>query len=76
MGLMRDLDGRAMRVQGRINRDVELTYLRANAEPPWERPHRNGVDVTSQPDMQTTYQRQRRAQFEELVREYRAAGLI
>lgn len=61
---------------GRIDRDVELTYLRAGAEPPWERPHRNGVDVTTDPDAQTPYQRQRRASFEERLREYRAEGLV
>ncbi|WP_157533901.1 MULTISPECIES: hypothetical protein [Microbacterium] len=73
---MRDLDARAMTMPGQIDRDVELTYLRAGAEPPWERPHRNGVDVTSQPDLQTPYQRQRRESFEERVREYRASHLI
>lgn len=65
-----------MTMPGRIDRDVELTYLRANAEPPWERPHRNGVDVTDQRELQTPYQRQRRESFEERLREYRAEGLI
>lgn len=73
---MRDLDARAMTMPGRIDRDVELTYLRAGAEPPWERPHRNGVDVTERPDLQTPYQQQRRSAFEERLREYRASGII
>lgn len=76
MRRMRDLDARAMSQPGRIVRDVELTYLRAGAEPPWERPHRNGVDITDQPELQTPYQRQRRAGFEARLREYRDSGLI
>lgn len=55
---------------------LELTYLRAGSEPDWERPHRNGQDVTDRPDLQTPYQRLRRAQFEQRVESYRIEGLI
>lgn len=73
---MRDLDARAAAQQGRVDTDVELTYLRADADPNWERPHRNGVDVTDMPEMWTPYQRARREAYEERVRQYRADGLI
>lgn len=44
---------RANAVPGRVDERLELTYLRARAEPPWERPHRDGVDITDRPDLQT-----------------------
>lgn len=59
-----------------VHHAVELTYLRAGAEPDWERPHRDGVDITDRPDLQTPYQRRRREEFEQRVESYRADGLI
>lgn len=55
---------------------AELVYLRAGSEPPWERPHRDGVDVSDRPDLQTPYQRRRRESFLQRVEAYRAGGLI
>lgn len=56
---------------------IEIAALRIPGwEPPWERPHRDGVDITDRPDLQTPYQRERRRQFEERVADYRAEGLI
>ncbi|WP_454149334.1 hypothetical protein [Microbacterium lacticum] len=60
----------------RVDVRTELVYLRASSEPPWERPHRDGVDITDRPDLQTPDQRQRRAEFEARVADYRARGLI
>lgn len=61
---------------GRADVATELTYLRARADPPWERPHNNGRDVTLEPELQTPYQRQRRLEYEERVEHYRAEGLL
>lgn len=61
---------------GRVDVDTELIYLRAGAEPPWERVKRDGEDVTARPEAWTPYQRERRASFEERVEHYRAEGLI
>lgn len=55
---------------------AELVYLRAGSEPPWERPHRNGIDVTDMPDQWSDYQRQRRQSFVVRVEQYRADGLL
>lgn len=60
----------------RIDSAAELLYLRAGSEPPWERPRRDGVDITDRADLWTDYARMRREDFEERVREYRAQGLI
>lgn len=70
------MDPRARALPGRVDVDRELTYLRAGSEPPWERPHRDGVDITDRPDLQTPYQMQRRAEFEERVEEYRRSGRL
>lgn len=70
------MDPRANGVPGRVDEHLELTYLHAGAEPPWERPHRDGVDVTDRPDLQTPYQRQRCAAYVSRVEEYRERGLI
>ncbi|WP_295833636.1 hypothetical protein [uncultured Microbacterium sp.] len=70
------MDPRANAVPGRVDVDHELTYLRAGSDPPWERPHRDGVDITDQPDLQTPYQRQRRAEYLSRVDGYRERGLI
>lgn len=70
------MDPRANAVPGRVDVDRELTYLRAGAEPPWERPHLDGVDITDCPDLQTPYQRQRRAEFDARVEEYRSSGRL
>lgn len=59
-----------------VNEAVELAYLRAGSEPLWERPHRNGVDVTDEPDLWTSYQRRRRLEFLERVERYRSEGLL
>lgn len=71
-----DLDARASRIPGFVNRDLELTYLRAGFDPAWERPSRNGADITDRPDLWTPYQRQRREAFDARVAEYRASGLL
>ena len=73
---MGDLDARAMRVEGPVNEAAELAFLNAGAEPTWERPHRDGVDITDRPDLWTPYQRHRREAFEARVARYRAEGLI
>jgi hypothetical protein len=70
------LDPRPGALPGRVDVATELVYLRARAEPPWERVKRDGVDVTTRPDLWTPYQRQRRVEFEERVESYRAEGLI
>lgn len=59
-----------------MNEGAELTYLRAGADPPWERPHRDGVDITEHPELWSPYERERRLEFEERVERYRAEGLI
>lgn len=61
---------------GRVNEEAELAHLRAGADPGWERPHRDGVDITDHPELQTPYQRQRRAEYEARVQSYRERGLI
>ena len=61
---------------GPVNTAAELAYLRAGSEPAWERPHRNGDDITDKPELQTPYQRQRRREFEERVERYRQGGLV
>jgi len=71
-----DLDARALSIPGFVNRDLELTYLRAGTDPPWERPHRGGVDITDRPDLWTPYQRARREAFETRLADYRARGLL
>lgn len=70
------MDPRANAVLGRVDTAVELTYLRAGADAPWERPHCAGVDVTDRPDMQTAYQRLRRAEYDARVQGYRERELI
>ncbi len=70
------MDPRLGATLGRVNEALELTYLRAGSEPPWERPHRNGVDITDRPDLQTVYERQRRQEHEWRVDDYRRRGLI
>lgn len=65
-----------MRDVEKVNVQVELTFLRAGSEPPWERPHRDGVDVTDDPSVWSPYQARRRAEFVERVEQYRAEGLI
>lgn len=70
------MDPRANAVPGRVDTATELTYLRAGADAPWERPHCDGVDVTDQPDLQTAYQRQRRAEYDARVQGYRERGLV
>ncbi|MEV5068959.1 hypothetical protein MRBLMI12_000516 [Microbacterium sp. LMI12-1-1.1] len=61
---------------GRPNEELELTYLRAGGEPEWERPKRNGVDITDQPELQTPYQRQRRDEFQRRVARYIREGRL
>ena len=61
---------------GRPDEQTEITYLRAGRDPPWERPHRDGVDITEQPELWTPYQRQRREAFEARAAEYQRRGLI
>lgn len=70
------MDPRPGATRGRINTEHELSYLRAGSDPPWERPHRDGIDITDTPEMWTPYQRERRLSFEARVVEYRQAGLI
>ncbi|MCM3500615.1 hypothetical protein M3667_01820 [Microbacterium sp. P26] len=70
------MEPRENAVPGRVDVDRELTCLRAGAEPPWERPHRDGVDITDDPELQTSYQRQRRAEYVSRVGGYRERGLI
>ncbi|MFI8632158.1 hypothetical protein ACIGEP_06160 [Microbacterium sp. NPDC077663] len=61
---------------GIVNMTQELTYLRAGAEPTWERVWRSGKDVTDSPEMWSPYERERRLSFEHRVRTYRADGLL
>ena len=69
------LDERAA-LTGSVDSGIEVAYLRAGAEPLWERPHRNGVDITDRPDLWTPYQRHRRESFEERVARYRDEGRV
>lgn len=71
-----DLDDRAARYPGHVQEPIELAYLRAGAEPDWERPHRDGVDVTDHPELWSPYQALRRRQFDARVAAYRRDGLI
>lgn len=64
------------RLPGKVNEGLELTYLRAGAEPPWERPKLDGVDVTDAPERWTPDQRVRRLAFEARVERYRQDGLL
>jgi hypothetical protein len=70
------MDPRPGALPGRPNEHIELLYLRDGADPPWERPHLDGVDITDRPDLQSPYQRQRRAEFEERVARYREEGRL
>ena len=54
--IARDLDARATHA-GAINVPLELTYLRAGCDPDWERPYRDGRDITDEPALWTAYQR-------------------
>lgn len=72
-----DLDARAWEyIDKNVSRDAELVALRAGSDPDWERPHRDGVDITDRPDLWTPYQRARREAFEARVADYRQRGLI
>ncbi|OZD47357.1 hypothetical protein CH252_20970 [Rhodococcus sp. 06-1477-1B] len=70
------MDPRTGSLLDRADVATELTYLRARADPPWERPHHDGRDVTLEPELQSPYQRQRRLEYEERVELYRAEGLL
>lgn len=59
-----------------MNAVLELTYLRAGADPDWERVTANGEDITDQPERWTRYQRARRIGFEARVERYRERGQI
>lgn len=67
---------RDTRVTGRAHEHLELTYLRAGVDPDWERPHRDGIDITDQPELWTPYQRARRLEYLERLASYRARGLL
>ena len=41
---------------GPVNEAAELAYLRAGTDPPWERPRRDGEDITERPELQTPYE--------------------
>ncbi|MEV7874513.1 hypothetical protein [Microbacterium sp. NPDC089188] len=70
------MDPRRGSILGTPDEQTEITYLRAGGEPPWERPHRDGVDITDQPEQWTPYQRERRDTFEARVADYRRRGLL
>lgn len=71
------LDSRAYAYLERgVNESLEFTYLRAGRDPDLERPHRDGRDITDQPEKWTRYQRARRIAYEARVEGYRARGLI
>ena len=60
----------------RVNVKVELTYLRAGTDPPWERIWRAGKDITDTPDLWLPAERTRRLEYEERVTRYRADGYL
>ncbi len=70
------MDPRPGATLGRVDEALELTYLRVGSEPPWERPHRNGEDITDRPELQSPYERERRRTHESRVAEYRRRGLL
>lgn len=70
------IDARALHIEGAVNVAAELAYLRAGSEPPWERPHRSGADITDRPELWTVYQRRRREAFNVRVAQYRTDGKI
>ncbi|GAA1968572.1 hypothetical protein [Microbacterium deminutum] len=70
-----DLDMRAANA-GAVNVEIELTYLRAGVDPHWERPYRDGRDITDEPALWTPYQRARRESFQARVEQYRQEGLL
>jgi hypothetical protein len=73
----RDLSARAWAyLETNVDERLELTFLRAGWDPPGERPHLDGVDVTDHPELWTSYQRARRETFEARVDRYKAEGLI
>lgn len=61
---------------GHVNTGIELLCLRLGADPLWERPMRDGQDITDRPELWTPYQRERRESYEARVADYRARGLI
>lgn len=72
-----DLDDRAWEYIDRsVVERTELACLRAGSDPPWERPHRDGRDITDQPELWTPYQRARREAFEERLARYRSEDRI
>jgi hypothetical protein len=70
------MDPRRSFKPGPVNQEAELAYLRAGTDPPWERPHLDGVDVTEAPERWTPHQRSRRIEYEARVEQYRADGLL
>lgn len=73
----KDLDARAWdSLHTNVNEGAELAALGMGADPGWERPKLNGVDITDRPDLQTPYQRARREAYEARVVGYRQRGLI
>ncbi|WP_194385207.1 hypothetical protein [Microbacterium luteum] len=43
-----------------VNEHMERVYLAAGTEPEWVRVHRDGIDITDQPDLWTDEDRARR----------------
>lgn len=72
----RDLDARAWAYLDNYHEHLELACLRLGSDPHWERPHRDGVDITDRPDLWSPYQRARRERYEARVSEYVRSGLI
>ncbi|SDQ11259.1 hypothetical protein [Microbacterium sp. cf332] len=70
------MDPRPNASLGVVNAALELTYLRAGSEPPWERVVRNGEDITHRPELWTPYERQRREEFEGRQADYRSRSVI
>ena len=65
-----DLDFRAWAYLERgVNIPLELTYLRAGADPDWERPHENGEDITDQPERCTPFPPTRRVAYDARVKD-------
>ncbi|MHC3000348.1 hypothetical protein [Microbacterium sp. HJ5] len=76
-GAARDLDARAFEyLHSNVNEAIELAYLRAGADPDWERVMRNGEDITDQPETWTPYQRARRQAYVARTEDYRGRGLV
>ena len=73
----RDLDARDWAyLDQSVHVASEIAWLRMGADPSWECPHLDGVDISDRPELWTPYQRARREAYDARVAGYGQRGLI